>query len=1167
MNKTANALGSGAYLLRLLTMFLICCAMQGGNAVALERMDVAISGTQLDLTPYFARLESDTRTVSVPMPQGLGEGDLLTLKAAGHGPHFVWLVGGVTNRSATPQQLVLGIERQGFAGSGLVWPLSLGAPGATVSALGGVQISPLPADPGKAWLLTLGPGKSGGVVIELDGGGSAALTLWRNAAYEDHKSYGAFFRGALLGITVLLCLALFALYGWRGRLNFLTAAGFALACVGFMLIETGHIGGLLSSIGATALSPDTVRAVIESLMVTTLILFLVTSTHLQRGAPIAANLLLAAAGLSLALPVFATLEPLQATGIARLLFGALALAGFATVFVFWQRGGDKLESALASWAAILLWSFLALVVVLSGGGWSVLSPLLLAGLAAVLVVITFSLAHQSLADGYLAPHLFRDAGRRALALAGARAYVWDWQAETGHLFLAEEFEGTLGLQPGLLAETGIDGFLELMHPVDRAAYLAAVEVAERQGNGIIESEFRLRHAEGGYRWFQLRGRAMPGQGKRAARCIGTLTDITNSKIIEERLLNDAVYDMVTGLPNRALLLDRLARATAAAVPGDPDGLYVLLIDIDRFKTVNEALGHEQGDALLTIIGRRLSVEMAPADSVARMPGDQFAVLYAGAASRDIASFAEALRKAVARPINLDGQDIFLSACIGIAQYREAGLAGEQMLKDAAIALYEAKRRGAGGMEVFQSSMRDDRAELVVLESELRRAIERNEFEVHYQPIARLADMNLAGFEALVRWRHPGLGLLSPESFIGLAEQTGMIKEIGLLVLDEAGRQLGIWQRAFLPAEPLFVAVNISSAQLLETGLIDDIKLLLHREGVRRASLKIEVTESLVMQYPDRAGQILERIRELGVGIACDDFGTGYSSLASLRKLPFDTLKVDRSFIGDEAGDPRAVVILEAIIALGHALGLTIVAEGIENQEQVDRLGLLGCDLGQGYFIGRAMTAKQVSDALSGLPYATQSGRTAITWLWERATRDPAPEPTRLDMTAAGIDEARARELDARRSRERQIAERLNAERLAMLRQSAIAPPASAWPSFNRTPPGGARSRSAEAIENVTEVLPAAAPPVSRPSAVEMTPEEPVQETVPDTERPGELPEAARLDSEEFNPAAPGDPEPALQPAAAEMAETPAEPAPAVRARKPRSRKRGRQAADTPPKDA
>jgi diguanylate cyclase (GGDEF)-like protein len=626
------------------------------------------------------------------------------------------------------------------------------------------------------------------------------------------------------------------------------------------------------------------------------------------------------------------------------------------------------------------------------------------GLAALLVVLGFVLAHHAFAQGYLSRHFFREAGRHALALAGSRAFVWDWQPEEGELFLSPEIARALAQPANAFEDAAGEAFLELMHPADRSAYLATIAEAEADGRNPIERKFRLRHGDGSYRWFELRARSITGgNGFRAARCIGTVTDVTNAKIAEERLLKDAVYDLVTGLPNRALFTDRLQRAIDGLEPGAATALFVLLVDLDRFKIVNDAMGHEAGDALLSIIGRRLKAEAEAVDTVARLPGDQFAILYHEVpGSRGVDAFSQALLGTVGRPVRFEDQEYFLTASIGVAQYRPEVQDADKLMKDAAVALYEARCRGMGAVELFNPSMVDDRAELVVLEAELRRAIERNEIEVHYQPIARLADMHLAGFEALVRWRHPGMGLLAPESFIDLAEETGMIRDIGRVVLNEAGRQLGIWQRAYRSAEPAFVAVNISSAQLIEPSLLDDVKQIIGREGLLRGSFKIEVTESLVMEYPERAAQILERFRELGVGLSCDDFGTGYSSLSSLRKLPFDTLKVDRSFIAPEAQDQRASVILQSIIAMGHDLGLAIVAEGIENQDQVDRLGELGCDFGQGFFIGKPMSAKQVNDALAGLPYAHTQGRTAITWLWERAIKDPPPEPALRRVTAKDV---------------------------------------------------------------------------------------------------------------------------------------------------------------------
>jgi diguanylate cyclase (GGDEF)-like protein len=770
-----------------------------------------------------------------------------------------------------------------------------------------------------------------------------------------------------------------------------------------MAQEAGHFQTLAWALGLKGLSPSVFRAVVESLMAGFLLIYLANTSELRRVMPIVGNFMLAGGMACLLVLVYGFFDPLVAAGVARIAFCIAAVAGFIIVYLLWRRGQTRAETAMLCWSVILAWTFLAFIVLASDPRSVSLSPVLLAGLCTVLVVMAFSLANYAFSHGGMARHFSHEAGRRALALAGARAYVWDWQADEGELHVGEELETALGLNHGAIVEEGADAFIDRIHPADRGSYLVAVEAAEEQGNGLIDRQFRMRHGDGGYRWFHLRGRAMPGPNKRAARCIGTLTDVTSAKLSEERLITDAVHDLVTGLPNRALFIDRLARAIAVA--DRFRGLTVAVIDIDRFRVVNDVLGHEAGDHLLTVIGRRLSSVIKATDSIARLTGGQFGAFFASETeAQDPVALTDTLRSAFTRAIDVDGQEVYLTACIGLCAHRGDGAPAEQLLADAAIALYEAKRRGHDSFETFRPSMRDERAELALRESELRRAIDRGEFEVHYQPIARLDDMTLAGFEALVRWRHPKLGLLAPESFISLAEQSGMIKEIGRIVLHETARQLGVWQRSFRQSEPIFVAVNISSAQLIEPGLFEDIQNVLRRESVARGSLKIEVTESLVMQSPERARQVLERFKDLGIGIACDDFGTGHSSLSNLRKMPFDTIKIDKSFIAADAEDERAQTILDAIVGMGSSLGLAVVAEGIESQEQIDRLGELGCEFGQGFFIGQPMTARMVSDSLGGLPYATTAVRSVISWLWERAMRSPTPAPAVVDLTAPAEDQ-------------------------------------------------------------------------------------------------------------------------------------------------------------------
>jgi diguanylate cyclase (GGDEF)-like protein len=973
---------------------------------AIELIDLAKLGAQRDLGSELGIAETDQRSIEVELPGGTAAApSRVTLTAQGPGPRHHWVVAALSNTADGPRQAVISIPHQRFAGSGVL-PVKPAGPrlySATTVGGGKVELMPVPGE--TAYLVSLPAGATASIAFEMAGPGPAPVTLWQRDGFESRKDYLSFLRGALLGISVLLTVALFALYGFRSRALFPVAGGFALSATAFMMLEAGHLADVLSGLTGPGFSMQVLRGAVEGAMAAFLVLLLGVLSELERVSRAAGTLLITLGGLAFALPIYSFADPMMTVTIARGLFALTAVLGFILILVLWRKGELKAETAVISWCAILTWTIVAIFAALMVKPGPSVSVLLQAGLGGVLVVMGFALAHHAFAQGYLSRHFFREAGRHQLAMAGARAYVWDWQPGEGELYVSPEISRALA-QPAQSFESAAgEALLEIMHPADRSAYLATVQQAASDGRMPIDRQFRLSHGEGGFRWFELRARSITGQATRVQRCIGTLVDVTDAKLAEERLLQDAVYDVVTGLPNRALFLDRLERAIEASEPGEAGGLFVLLLDLDRFKIMNEALGHEAGDAMLAIIGRRIKSETGLADSIARLPGDTFAVLFHEVPGRrDVISFADVLVKAVARPIRIDDEDFVLTATIGIARHTGEDVSAETLMKNAAIALYEARRKGSTPVELFDPSMVDERAELVILEAELRRALERNEIEVHYQPIARLADMQLAGFEALVRWRHPKMGLLAPDSFIALAEETGMIRDIGRVVLNEAGRQLGIWQRAYRPAEPAFVAVNLSSSQLIEPSLLDEVKLIINREGLLRGSFKIEVTESLVMQYPERAVQILERLRELGVGLSCDDFGTGYSSLSSLRKLPFDTLKVDRSFISQEGQEQRAGIILSSIIAMGHDLGLSVVAEGIESQEQVNRLGELGCDYGQGFFIGKPITARQVNDALAGLPYAYSSGRTAITWLWERGQKDPPPEPRHgplsgRDMTA------------------------------------------------------------------------------------------------------------------------------------------------------------------------
>ena len=439
--------------------------------------------------------------------------------------------------------------------------------------------------------------------------------------------------------------------------------------------------------------------------------------------------------------------------------------------------------------------------------------------------------------------------------------------------------------------------------------------------------------------------------------------MTEFKTVEERLLHDAVHDNLTGLPNRELFLDRLEAVLSFAKADSTIRPTVMVIDIDRFKQVNDSVGMALANSILLTLARRLGRLIKPQDTLARLSGDQFGliVLSERNSSRLIA-LAETIRRTLRAPITFNDREIFLTGSIGLTLGDSEPQRAEERLKDAELAMYHAKRLGGDRIDVFKAAMRARKSDRLSLESDLRRAIERDEITILYQPIVRLDDRAVAGFEALARWNHPRLGRLSPNEFITIAEETGLIVELGLFVLERTARQLSTWQRTLRPRDSLFASVNVSSRQLLRHDLIQDLRTVLARAPLTRGSLKLELTESVVMENPEHAAQMLQRIRELGAGLALDDFGTGYSSLAYLQRFPFDTIKIDQSFVRTTSKGTRPV-ILRSIIALAHDLGMDVVAEGAETNSDAVELYQLGCEYAQGFVFGEPMTPERARDLL------------------------------------------------------------------------------------------------------------------------------------------------------------------------------------------------------------
>ncbi|HEX8335237.1 MAG TPA: EAL domain-containing protein [Pyrinomonadaceae bacterium] len=500
-------------------------------------------------------------------------------------------------------------------------------------------------------------------------------------------------------------------------------------------------------------------------------------------------------------------------------------------------------------------------------------------------------------------------------------------------------------------------FLSVTHPDDLPTALSNIGQLLKGKVQASQMEKRYIHKSGHEVWVHWSVSLVRDQYSKSVHLIFQIQDITDRKLAEQQLHHDAFHDALTGLPNRALFMDHLKLAIARSRRNSQTKFAVLYLDLDRFKVINDSLGHTIGDQLLVGIADRLKNNLRPGDTVARLGGDEFTVLIEDITDEsESVQVAERIQKELSIPFTLSGREVFTTVSMGIAPSATGYERAEDILRDADTAMYRAKSAGKARYEIFDKAMHARAINLLQMETDMRRALEREEFVLHYQPIVALDNFRLRGFEALVRWQHPERGFISPMDFIPVAEETGMIVPLGEWVMREACRQMHGWQMMFPLEQPLFITVNLSSKQFTQETLISTFAMILHETGVKPQSVKLEITESVVMENVDTATDMLRQLRSLGVKLAIDDFGTGYSSLSYLHRFPIDTLKIDRSFVTRMSENNENVEIVRTIVVLAQNLGMDVVAEGVETNEQLVILQKLGCENGQGYFFSKPVNA-------------------------------------------------------------------------------------------------------------------------------------------------------------------------------------------------------------------
>jgi diguanylate cyclase (GGDEF)-like protein/PAS domain S-box-containing protein len=555
--------------------------------------------------------------------------------------------------------------------------------------------------------------------------------------------------------------------------------------------------------------------------------------------------------------------------------------------------------------------------------------------------------------------------RYELIVRGANDGIWDWNLMTDQVFYSDRWMDMLGLKADQVSHSPNEWF-DRVHPEDVVRLKYELSTYLKYQEGFFECEYRMIHSEGQTLWIMTRAAAVWNEQGYAERIAGSQTDISRRKQAEEQLRYDALHDPLTGLANRTLLLDHLKHINERKRRNEDLVFALFFLDFDRFKRMNDTLGHALGDQLLIQAAGRLDsclrtgdtiARLTGPDTLARIAGDEFVILLEDLRSpKDAIQIAERIVNTLSEPYYLAGQQVNIGVSLGVVVPSEPYDNPEDIIRDADIAMYDAKHAGGARVSLFNTQMYETTLARMNLESELRLAVERQEFEVYYQPIYKLDGDRVVSFEALVRWNHPQRGLILPGEFIGIAEETGLIVVIGHNVLCQACRQVQEWNLAYNYSPPLEVSVNVSVKQIISTGFVQQVFDVLSEVGLPPHNLCLEITESTLMENLGEVNAILKDLRHHGIRIYIDDFGTGYSSLSYLKDLPVDGFKIDRSFVRDI--DRSGQEIVKTLISLGRSLGLSEVAEGVESEEQKQFLKTLSCSRIQGYLMARPMSGSK-----------------------------------------------------------------------------------------------------------------------------------------------------------------------------------------------------------------
>jgi diguanylate cyclase (GGDEF)-like protein/PAS domain S-box-containing protein len=978
-------------------------AFAAAPARALEAIVIGPDQERIDITLLGELYEARGDRISVETAAAQdGVAGRMSVSAKTPGTNPNWIIFALNNPTDQTVSLWLTAQRYDMVGSQVIWP-DLDVPrieNVTVSL--GFKPETVESDHSDIYRLVLEPGSTITYIVELSGPGFPHLYLANPSVISKKYSDLTLFDGILLGITGVLALYLTAIFGANHNTIFPAASLIAWSVLGYLCVDFGFWHKLFQ---LSAADNAVYRAAMEAAIPASTVIFLYVFLQLRRWHASLTVVFGIWALAQLSLIGLAVIDAQLAAGLARLSYVAIAAIGSLLMTVLALRGQERALSLLPTWMLFLVWMFGGGVTVLGQLSGDIIVPALNAGLVLIVALLSFTVTQYAFHGG---EHVYgEDAGELqmgAVALQASGASVWEWNVRRDEIFVGHEIDASLGHPPGTVRGNA-DDWLQHLHASDRERMrLMLATIREKQG-GELSTDFRLRRADGSYLYYELRAQTVVSRQSKTLRCAGLLRDVTAQKRAQDRLMHNAIHDSLTGLPNRELYLDRIHCAIARAHQ-DGSKPTVIYVDIDVFQSLNRATDLTVSDSMLLTISRRLSRHLGPQDTLARIGGEQFAILLSAETEpRHIAMLAERVRRSLRAPMKIAGRDVVLTGSIGISVYDGQQATPNDLLREAETAMYRAKRSGADRIELYKPEMRGERSEREVIEGDLKQAVEKRQIRVFYQPIMRLGDEQLAGFAAQVRWQHPKLGALSAAEFLPIAEDTGRISEISGYVMERAVRQVARWHRAWpRHDDPLFVSINVSSRHLFKQDLVQDLRLIIGRESVPKGCLRLEVTESLIMENPEQAIEILDWLKGLGAGIALDEFGAGYSSLAYLHRLAVDTIKIDRSLISHGSDNKSGAIVLRSAMAMARELGKDVVAVGLEREEDVAYVRALGCDYAQGFYFGEPMTEREAMNLIGALAKTNKRDEKRL-----KKKKETEPEPLPL----MGEDDAILEELPMR----------------------------------------------------------------------------------------------------------------------------------------------------------